>query len=100
MTQSELPEGWIDWNTLSLDQLADHLEKEFMFSSTGTAKAVNELVKFYRNRESLLKEREWKTAIGFAKVAPLLMAKAEIGKTLHEVFKDWYDTFINIKEQK
>ena len=57
MTQSELPEGWTDWNTLSLDQLVDHLEKEFMVSSTGTAKAVNELVRFYRNRESLLKER-------------------------------------------
>ena len=96
MTQSELPEGWTNWNTLSLDQLADHLEKEFMISSTGTAKAVNELVKFYRNRESLLEER----AVEFG----TWLSKEDEELSFNEYSKQytskWYDTFINIKEQK
>ena len=40
--------GFADWNKKSLDELVNHLEREFMVSSTGTAKAVFELISFYR----------------------------------------------------
>ena len=44
---SALPEGWLDWNTLSLDQMAEHLRQKFMFSSSGDAKCIYHLIEFY-----------------------------------------------------
>ena len=41
----------LDWNTLSLDKMVEHLENEFKFSSTGTAKCVNSLIEFYKNNK-------------------------------------------------
>ncbi len=38
----------IDWNKKTLDELADHLEDYFKFSSSGISKAANELISFYR----------------------------------------------------
>jgi hypothetical protein len=44
---SALPEGWMDWNTLSLDQMVEHLRKKYMFSSSGDAKCIYHLIEFY-----------------------------------------------------
>lgn len=44
---SALPEGWLDWNTLSLDQMVEHLRQKFMFSSSGDAKCIYHLIEFY-----------------------------------------------------
>ena len=44
---SDLPEGWLDWNTLSLDQMVEYLRKKYMFSSTGEAKCIYHLIEFY-----------------------------------------------------
>jgi hypothetical protein len=44
---SALPDGWMDWNTLSLDQMAEHLRNKFMFSSSGNAKCIYHLIEFY-----------------------------------------------------
>jgi hypothetical protein len=44
---SALPDGWMDWNTLSLDQMVEHLRKKYMFSSSGDAKCIYHLIEFY-----------------------------------------------------
>ena len=41
-------EGFIDWNKLTTEDYIKHLENEFKFSSSGTAKAVFELIAAYR----------------------------------------------------
>jgi len=38
----------VDWNQFSLDELIVHLEETFKFDSSGTAKAVHELISAYR----------------------------------------------------
>lgn len=42
-----LPKVWLNWNTLSPDQMVEHLRKKYMFSSTGDAKCINYLIEFY-----------------------------------------------------
>ena len=44
---SALPEGWMDWNTLSLDQMVEYLRQKYMFSSSGDAKCIYHLIEFY-----------------------------------------------------
>lgn len=44
---SALPDGWLDWNTLSLDQMVEHLRKKYMFSSSGDAKCIYHLIEYY-----------------------------------------------------
>ncbi len=54
----QIPAGWLDWNTLSLDQMVSHLEQEFKYSSTGTAKCIHHLVEFYhQNKKYNLRDR-------------------------------------------
>ena len=36
-----LPGGFIDWNTLSLDEMVKYLKEKYMFSSTGDAKCIH-----------------------------------------------------------
>ena len=48
---SALPEGWIDWNTLSLDQMVEYLRKKYMFSSSGDTKCIYHLIEFYDNHK-------------------------------------------------
>jgi hypothetical protein len=48
---SALPEGWMDWNTLSLDQMVEYLRKKYMFSSSGDAKCIYHLIEFYDNHK-------------------------------------------------
>jgi hypothetical protein len=55
MEETNLPEGWADWNKFSMDQYAEILENEFMFSSSGTAKCAIELVNNYRNTKEGLR---------------------------------------------
>lgn len=50
-----LPKGWLDWNQLSLDDYCDFLEHKHLFSSTGEAKAIFELIKFYRENKDKVK---------------------------------------------
>jgi hypothetical protein len=40
--------SFIDWNQLNMDELADNLESEFGYQSSGTAFAVMKMVDFYR----------------------------------------------------
>jgi hypothetical protein len=50
------PAPMVDWNQFTMTQFIEHLENEFRFSSTGTAKAVFELIKANKDmREGL----EW-----------------------------------------
>jgi hypothetical protein len=44
---SALPDGWMDWNILSLDQMVEHLRQKFMFSNSGDAKCIHHLIEFY-----------------------------------------------------
>jgi hypothetical protein len=44
---SALLEGWLDWNTLSLDQMVEYLRNKYMFSSSGDAKCIYHLIEFY-----------------------------------------------------
>ena len=46
-----LPKGMIDWNKLSLDDYCDYLEEKYQFSSTGEAKAIFELINFYKENK-------------------------------------------------
>ena|GEM_PF-4319514 len=40
--------GMTDWNKLTMEQYIEHLEEKFKFDSSGTAKAVFELIAGYR----------------------------------------------------
>lgn len=44
-------DGFTDWNTKSLDELADYLERRWQYQSSGEAKAIFELIKFYRENK-------------------------------------------------
>ena len=44
---SALPEGWLDWNKLSLEQMVEHLRKKYMFNSGVDAKCIYHLIEFY-----------------------------------------------------
>jgi hypothetical protein len=41
-------EGMKDWNGLNIEEYIEHLENKFEFDSSGTAKAVFELITAYR----------------------------------------------------
>lgn len=36
-----------DWNLMTIEEHIEHLKKEFLFNSSGTAKSVYELIKAY-----------------------------------------------------
>jgi len=40
--------GFIDWNTLSMDQLVSYLERKHYFGSSGESLAINKLIEFYK----------------------------------------------------
>jgi len=44
----QTPLNIVDWNTMSMDEYTSHLTQKFQFDSSGTAKAVFELIDFYR----------------------------------------------------
>jgi len=44
---SALPDPWLDWNTLSLDQMVEHLRQKYLFSSSGDANCIHHLIEFY-----------------------------------------------------
>lgn len=44
---SALPDGCMDWNTLSLDQMVEYLRNKYMFDSSGDAKCIYHLIEFY-----------------------------------------------------
>jgi hypothetical protein len=48
---SALPEGWVDWNTLSIDQMVEYLRNKYMFSSSGDAKCIYHLIDFYEKHK-------------------------------------------------
>lgn len=41
-------EEMTDWNKLTMEQYIEHLEEKFKFDSSGTAKAVFELINAYK----------------------------------------------------
>jgi hypothetical protein len=40
-----------DWNKFSMDELADYLEKKWVFHSSGEALAIMKMVEFYRENK-------------------------------------------------
>ena len=38
----------IDWNKLKMEQYIEHLEEQYAFSSSGTAKCIFELIEAYK----------------------------------------------------
>jgi hypothetical protein len=40
-----------DWNTLSLDQMAEYLKEKYRFSSTGESKCIHSLIEFYEKNK-------------------------------------------------
>lgn len=54
MTDRTEEAGFVDWNKYNFDKLADHLEDHFKFSSSGTAKAASELIRFYRENKDFV----------------------------------------------
>ena len=60
-------EGMTDWNKLTMEQYIEHLEEKFKFDSSGTAKAVFELIAGYRAltmtrcyKSDKIMKKEWK----------------------------------------
>jgi len=49
--KESLKVGFLDWNTLTLDQMVDYLEEKHRFSSTGEAKCIFELIEFYKKHK-------------------------------------------------
>jgi|GEM_PF-1900846 len=47
----QVPEGWLDWNTLSLDQMVEHLRNKYEYSSTGDAMCIHRLIEFYEKNK-------------------------------------------------
>jgi hypothetical protein len=58
VTMYHEPVQVVDWNQFSLEDLIKHLEDKFMFDSSGTAKAVHELIRAYRSKEKTEQELE------------------------------------------
>lgn len=48
---SALLECWLDWDTLTLDQMAEYLRKKYMFSSSNDAKCIYHLIEFYNKHK-------------------------------------------------
>lgn len=48
---SALPNGWMDWNKLTLDEMVEYLRNKYMFSSSGDAKCIYHLIEFYDNHK-------------------------------------------------
>lgn len=46
--KNEIMKGMTDWNKLTMEQYIEHLEEKFKFDSSGTAKAVFELINAYK----------------------------------------------------
>lgn len=51
MMNDKLPEGWMDWNELTLDQMAEYLDKMYHFQSSGDAKCILTMVDFYNEHK-------------------------------------------------
>jgi hypothetical protein len=43
--------GFVDWNTFSMDELADYLENKWAIHSSGEAFAIMRMVDFYRENK-------------------------------------------------
>ena len=52
------PVEMVDWNQFSLPTLINYLENKFRFDSSGTSKAVHELIRAYRGKEKTEQELE------------------------------------------
>ena len=48
-----MPDGFADWNNLTLEDYCAYLERRYMFSSTGEAKAIFEIIKECRKSISM-----------------------------------------------
>ena len=48
---SALPNGWMDWNKLTLDEMVEYLRNKYRFSSSGDAKCIYHLIEFYDNHK-------------------------------------------------
>lgn len=45
-------EGWLDWNTLSLDQMAEYLRQRYRFDSSAESKCIYHLIEFYEDHKN------------------------------------------------
>ena len=44
--------GFLDWNTLTLDQMVEYLEDKHKFSSTGESLCIYRLIEFYKKHKN------------------------------------------------
>jgi len=47
--------GFLDWNTLTLDQMVEYLKEKHKLSSTGESKCIFELIEFYKKHKDDIK---------------------------------------------
>jgi len=43
----KIPEGFMDWNKLTLEQMVEYLRHKYRYSSSGDAKCIYALIEFY-----------------------------------------------------
>lgn len=51
MEKIEKIDGWLDWNTLTLDQMVEYLEHKYALSSSGDAKCIFSLIEYYKQHK-------------------------------------------------
>lgn len=55
--KDKMPEGWMDWNTLSLNEMVEYLRDKYCIHSSGDAKCIMSLIDYYdkyKNANKLL----------------------------------------------
>ena len=55
---NNLPEGWKNWNTMSIDDCAEYLHQKYCYLSSGDAFCINRLIEFYNIHKEIFAKRE------------------------------------------
>ena len=93
------PDGWLDWNTITLDQKVNILEDKFQFLSSGEANCIMALIDFYKqhkNPESYPTKEELILLIERMKFIPILLDSERI-KHLNSILENQNLKIIKIK---
>ena len=53
LKQAKNTSGFLDWNTLTLDQMVNYLDDKYKYSNTGDAKCIYHLIEFYRKTKAI-----------------------------------------------
>ena len=46
-----IPGGWLDWNTLTMEQIVQYLKNKYKYSSSGESLAIYKLIQYYKEHE-------------------------------------------------